>query len=240
MNKQAGVMTVFVAALLATAPGAHAQAPAAAHEVQVTMDSDDIDVDGMGDDLFAWTDDEGGEFAFMSDEDGGAGGAGGERRVIVRRFQGGPGMGGPEGPGMHGGPGMGPGGPRMRGAMMHARWAQLGLSDAQNERLRAIHEAHARKAIQMRADLQIAKLDMAKLMRADRPDAGAINAQIDRMARMRADAAKARVGVMLEARTVLTAEQLQKLKEHRPMPMRMMHGDDAMPGDGKSGGGMHH
>lgn len=239
MNKQAGVMAVFVAAMLAAAPSARAQAPAAPHEVEVTVDADDMQWDGMGDDLFAWTDDDGGEFAFMGDEDGGAGGGGGERRVIVRRFQGGPGMGGPGMHGMQGG-GMGPGGPGMRGAMMHARWAQLGLSDAQNERLRAIHEAHARKAIQMRADLQIVKLDMAKLMRADKPDAGAINAQIDRMARMRADAAKARVGVMLEARTVLTAEQLQKLKEHKPMPMRMMHGDDAKSGDGKSGGGMHH
>ena len=140
----------------------------------------------------------------------------GERRGVGRDFGHGPGgmgmrRGHPDGRAMFG-----------RGApmMMRLKLAQLDLSDTQRSRLRDLHEAHARKAIQRRADMQLARMDLGKLMRADKADAGAVNAQIDRIARLQADGLKAAFEVRMQARAVLTPEQIKKL--HSPMdPMRL-------------------
>jgi Spy/CpxP family protein refolding chaperone len=109
---------------------------------------------------------------------------------------------GPMGPmGMRHGPG-GPFGPFAR---------QLELTDAQRAKLADIRDRQARRDIQARADLQIARLDLRKLVAAEKPEATAINTQIDRMARLRAEMAKSRMAAMLDARALLTPEQLRKL-----------------------------
>jgi Spy/CpxP family protein refolding chaperone len=108
----------------------------------------------------------------------------------------------------------GPGGERM--GMLHlrlgSRLAELDLSDAQREKLRDVHDAQARKAIQRRADMQLARMDLHKLMSAEKVDAGAVNAQIDRMARMHADAMKAAFEAHQQVRAVLTPEQFKMLR----------------------------
>ena len=106
------------------------------------------------------------------------------------------------------------------GGAMSMRLAHLDLSDAQRDKLRGLHEAQARKAVQRRADLQLARMDLHKLMRADKPDAGAVNTQIDRMAKLRADGVKAAFEVRMQARAVLTPEQ-----------WKQMHGSQGHPGD---------
>ena len=142
----------------------------------------------------------------------------------------GPGMGG-----MHGGRG------GMRDGMaMRAHWgmmaSQLDLSDAQREKIRGIMETQMRRGIQERADLQIASLDLGKLMRADAPNRGAIDAQVDKMARMRATLSKERIGAMLDARAVLTPEQRDKLKQLRSQGGGGRHGGHGRGGPGGSGG----
>jgi Spy/CpxP family protein refolding chaperone len=67
--------------------------------------------------------------------------------------------------------------------------------------------------LQARADMGVARIDLAKLMRAERPDREAIAAQIDRIAELRATMAKARMNALLDARGVLTPEQLKKARE---------------------------
>ncbi len=100
--------------------------------------------------------------------------------------------------------------------------AQSDLSDVQREQLRALHEANARKGVQRRADMQLARMDLHELLRADKPELGAINAQIDKVARLRADGMKSAVETRLQARAVLTPEQLKSLRS--PMrPMLMQH-----------------
>jgi len=137
------------------------------------------------------------------------------------------------GPGMgHGamghGPGMGP------GAMGHGRhmgrggrfghggmgfgpalMRELDLTADQREKARAAHEREQRKAIQARAEIQLAHLDLRKLMHADKPDQKAIEAQIDRISTMRANLQKAHVATMLEIRASLTPDQQKKLRELR-------------------------
>ena len=62
------------------------------------------------------------------------------------------------------------------------------------------------------ASVQLAALDLRKMMRADKPDVGTIERQIDKVASLRAALTKNRVTGMLEARALLTPEQLEKLR----------------------------
>lgn len=146
----------------------------------------------------------------------------GERRVVVRRRLGGPRDPEALGAGMH--RGYLSGRPMIHRAMpmLRARLAQLDLSDTQRQKLRDIREAQVRRGIQRRADMQLARMDLHRLLRAEPPNPSAVNAQIDRMARMHADAMKARFEARMQARAVLTPEQLKKL--HAPMGgARMQH-----------------
>ncbi len=102
--------------------------------------------------------------------------------------------------------GHGPGGAM---AMLKA----LDLTDAQREKVADIHERTARKVVQMQADLRIAQMDLGKLLRGDQPDAGAVGAQIDRVAGLRAAIQKAHVGALLEVRGLLTPAQQKKARE---------------------------
>jgi Spy/CpxP family protein refolding chaperone len=92
---------------------------------------------------------------------------------------------------------------------------RLDLTADQREKLVEIRDREQRKAIESRAQLETAGLDLRKLMRAESPSQTQINGQIDRIARMRADLQKSRVGAMIEARGLLTADQRAKLKEAR-------------------------
>lgn len=119
--------------------------------------------------------------------------------------------------GRHGGPMMGRRGGMMGGGAMRMRMMlrDLDLSEQQRDKLADVHDRQQRKAIQAEADLRLARLDLAKLMRADKPDQRAIDAQIDRMAALRAGLQKSRVAAMLELRAMLTPEQQKKLREGR-------------------------
>jgi len=213
----AGGLMIAWAAFAATTPAK----PEKVRDVRVIVNGHEVPAPGAGEFL----DDDGDEDGAMAFDDDTPGGA--DRRVIVRRFQHGPG--GMAGGGLEGlhGRRMGHGG----AMMMHARMAErLHLTDEQRTRIRDLHERQMRRGIQARADLQLARMDLHKLMRAPRPELTAINSQIDRMARMRADLAKSRVATMMESRAVLTPEQQKQMRE-----MRMHPG--AMPGGGAGGRG---
>ena len=102
------------------------------------------------------------------------------------------------------------------------RFAALDLTDAQRDKLRDIHEAAARKSVQRRADMQLARMDLRKLMRAESPSAASVNAQIDKISRLQAEGMKAHFDTFMQARAVLTPEQQKKLRSG-PAPMRMEH-----------------
>lgn len=184
------------------------------------------DEDGPGD--FLWQGDDDLGLLALGDDEGG-----GDRRIVIRERLGPGGMGMGRhrgmGMGMHRGMGMG------RGMGMAGAFARLDLTEAQRAKLADLHERQQRKAIQARADMQIARLDLRKLMHADSPSATAINAQIDRLARMRADMQKSHVATFLEARSLLTPEQLKKLREGGPGGMGGMGGRRMMLHRGMGG-----
>ncbi len=165
---------------------------------------------GLDDEMFAFGDDEG--------EHGEAGaGHDGDGRIVRRIIERGPG--GHAGMMMHHGMG-GPMGDR--GHMMMARWAHLNLTDAQRQKLRDLHEAQARKAVQRRADMQLARMDLHKLMREDKPNTASVNMQIEKLARLHAEGLKSMFDTQLQAKALLTPEQLKQLKDG-PGASRMRH-----------------
>jgi Spy/CpxP family protein refolding chaperone len=113
---------------------------------------------------------------------------------------------------------------RMMMERMHGMARQLDLSREQRDKIEAIRDRQQRQMIRQRADLATARLDLKRLLREERIDRVAVNRQIDALARLRADMAKARIGTMLEIRDVLTPDQRQKMREHR------MGGDEMGPG----------
>jgi Spy/CpxP family protein refolding chaperone len=121
-----------------------------------------------------------------------------------------------QGCGMHAGAmpgcGMGPGA-GMGMACDPVKMQELGLTPEQQRKMADIHEHMQRQVIQIEADLRIAQLDMQKLMQAESPDRAQIEAQIDRIAGLEAAMKKARIATQLEARSLLTPEQVRKMHE---------------------------
>ena len=103
----------------------------------------------------------------------------------------------------------------MRHGGFMARWADLDLSDEQRDKIRDLHDAQARKAVQRRADIQLARLDLHKLMREERPNSASVSMAINNIARLHADGLKARFETHMQARALLTPEQRQKLLDGR-------------------------
>jgi len=138
---------------------------------------------------------------------------------------GGPGRRGGRGEMSEDGDACGMGGPRGMGGMMgfgrhHGEppleaLVHLGLTDAQRGKLKDLHEQRIRAAIPIRADLELAELDLEKLLRADRPDPDAVSRQVDRIADLRGSLMKNHVTGMVEARAILTPAQHKKLMDLR-------------------------
>jgi Spy/CpxP family protein refolding chaperone len=154
------------------------------------------------------------------------GGKRGERHGMRRGgagMRGGKGQHGRMGRGMRGG----------RGDMM----ARLNLTDRQKEQIKTIREQQQRRMIPLNARLQEANLDLRQLLQADRPNQARIDAAIDQVAGLRADAHKARVASMLEIKGLLTDAQKKQLREQRGS-MRGWGGGGGRGGMRHDGGGM--
>jgi len=226
---------LWAAALLLAPLAARAQSPGPAGAPAPLPAPAVAPAPAPADDGLAWVDelfgvDNGDEF------DLGAGGADGP--LAADELEGGPGP-GPRGMqwedgdgGRHGHRG-GFGGPQGRRMMMRRgmamRFARLDLTEAQRAKLRDIHDTAARKSVQRRADMQIARMDLRRLMTSETPSASSVNAQIDKLVRLQSDGMKARFDTFMQARAVLTPEQLKQLREPPRGPGRTgteKHGED--------------
>jgi Spy/CpxP family protein refolding chaperone len=90
--------------------------------------------------------------------------------------------------------------------------AELGLNPQQVEALQKLRTDSARAAIQRRADLQIAGLDLMTLRRADPVDMAKVEAKIRDIEKMRADGKIARLRTDEQGKAQLTPDQRAKLK----------------------------
>lgn len=126
---------------------------------------------------------------------------------------------GPMAPGRQPGmmPGLGALGVRFYPPPMLIRRAQdIGLSQDQVAKIRQEVLTTQSKAVDARAKVERARIEVARLLSADKVDEKAVNAQLDEIAKAEAELQKLHIGTMLRVRGLLTAEQRQKLDQPRP------------------------
>jgi periplasmic protein CpxP/Spy len=112
--------------------------------------------------------------------------------------------------------------------MVLRRTKDIGLTPDQVSKLRDEMLAMRKKSIDLHAKLQHTRVEMVRLLAADKVDERAVAAQLDEGAKAEAEMHKLHVASMVRVRALLTPEQRQKLDE--PKPARK-------PGSGGGGGG---
>lgn len=162
--------------------------------------------------------------------------------------QGGGMMGGMMGGGM-GGPGMGLGMREGRGgrtlshegpliSIMLEHTQDLGLNAEQERKLRDLRTEFAKESVRRGAEIRVAGIELDSLLEQDKWDLAKIEPKVKQIATLQGDLRLARIKTLEAGRAVLTAEQLEKLKQvgHR---MRAMGGPGMMgSGTGTMGPGM--
>jgi len=88
----------------------------------------------------------------------------------------------------------------------------LGLTDEQVGRLHTLGVEAEKASVQTRADMQLRHIELRELLRADNPDHDAIMQKLDEVNALRGKMEKQQVETLLSARSVLTPEQLKKVK----------------------------
>jgi len=100
-----------------------------------------------------------------------------------------------------------------QGFMMHQRIAKaLELTDEQKSAIRDLAFKTKRAGIEVKAKLQVARLDLAQLMNADTPDTKAIDAKIAEISQLQTRLMRNRIEFLLGVRKLLTPEQLKKAR----------------------------
>ena len=113
----------------------------------------------------------------------------------------------------HGGRGRFGGGDHLLRLAENPRVRQyLGLTDDQVGRLHKIGIDAEKASVQTRADMQLRHIELGELLRADNPDHDAIMQKLDEVNTLQGKMQKQHVETLLSARSVLTPEQLKKVK----------------------------
>ena len=104
--------------------------------------------------------------------------------------------------------------------LMLAYRQELGLSPAQVQELDRLRADFQREAIKRDADLKVAEMDLAALLKADSADMAKVEAKAREIERLRADLRLGRICAIEQGKALLTAEQRAKLgtllAEHWP------------------------
>lgn len=91
---------------------------------------------------------------------------------------------------------------------------QLDLTDAQKDQLHEVQIDFRKKEIRLRADLELADIDLQELI-ADNVTGKKLDAAIDKVADLKSEMFKTRIARRLQVRKVLTDEQKAELKKLR-------------------------
>lgn len=90
---------------------------------------------------------------------------------------------------------------------------RLDLSEKQIESLKSLRLETARKVIPLRAEVELAEIELHAAMTSEAPDEDAVMAAIDRIHAVRAELQKAEVSTQLTARRIIGPEKLQGVRE---------------------------
>jgi len=106
---------------------------------------------------------------------------------------------------------------------------EIGLTEQQREQLEKSLTAEKRERIQLKADLEKAKLDLREIMRADKIDKAAALKKSDQISAIKAEMARKRLAGTIDRLEMLNAEQRAKLNKNRGPGMgrheKMRHRD---------------
>lgn len=87
---------------------------------------------------------------------------------------------------------------------------EMELSEAQIKRLKTIRFEYKKSTIRMRADLDIMELELKQLLHKTDPDRSAVSKKVSAMGELKTKMNKEHILTSLDARSVLTKEQLEK------------------------------
>ncbi|MBN2494018.1 MAG: periplasmic heavy metal sensor [Deltaproteobacteria bacterium] len=96
----------------------------------------------------------------------------------------------------------------------------LGLDARQIDRIEALHFQADRERIDIRHALQTARLDLAQALRADRPDRRVVFELLDRIGELEIRLRKNRIGLVLDIRALMTAEQWERLEIYQSQRLK--------------------
>jgi Spy/CpxP family protein refolding chaperone len=96
-------------------------------------------------------------------------------------------------------------------SIMLSHRQELGLTPAQVTELEQLRAGFEREAIKRDADLRVAQMDVATLLKSDPVDLGKVEAKIREIERTRADLRIARVRAIEQAKAQLTPDQRARL-----------------------------
>ena len=106
--------------------------------------------------------------------------------------------------------------------------AELGLTDEQAEKLHQISTDSRKASIRTRADLQIRRMELHEILRADKTDRDAAMKKVQEISDLQGQMMRQHVESMLAAKSVLTPEQQKKI--HAMMEDRMAHRGEGFRG----------
>ena len=99
----------------------------------------------------------------------------------------------------------------MQCCMQHAE--ELGLTAEQQSKMKDMGLAAKKEQIRMKADMELAKLDLNQLLMADNPNENEVMKAIDNLGLLKTKMRKAEIKTKLAMQQILTKEQLAKWKE---------------------------
>jgi len=90
---------------------------------------------------------------------------------------------------------------------------EIGLSEEQKSKIDDITTNHRKDMVTKKAEIEIAQIDLNKLMREENPDMNLVKDQIQKLASLKANMEFAQFKTRIDAKKVLTQEQQDKIKE---------------------------
>jgi len=129
------------------------------------------------------------------------------------------------------GPGQGPDPARLQ--------EQLGIDAGQAEQLRQLRRDQQKAHVRLRADMEIARMELEELLLADAVNESTVAAKVGEVAKLQTAALHSRIDGRLAVRRILSAEQarkLERLRQRRSGP-RPARAQDARGGRRGPGGG---
>ena len=112
---------------------------------------------------------------------------------------------------------------------------QLGLTEEQTERLRALRSNAAKSSVRTRAELTIKQMELQELLQAEEPDRALIEKKVRELSDARYAAQMQRIDHRLAFRSVLTPDQREKIRSLRRQFRQRRGGRGFEPGPRRRG-----